>query len=342
MSIGTVEEESMQISDIDDVRPSRLTMDQRKTAELASSMALEGLRHPVLVMPGGHLLKGGRRVAAARMLGWTTIAAKQVSTVEEAVAALVDCRDEFSEARTIEEMVALGITIEAMDHGDSHAADYTQLIGGVVSSSGSLYKRARSVVQAAHSKLRPQHVVETARAALAAYEAGTMTISGASDRVRAAEKATGTGGRINGKVAVIADVVAPDGLPTTPPPNAAARSPRARKLREEWIRALISQGATSEQISGRIGIGVNAIKKICKDNGLVVAADAALAKTQRRAADPNKAMRVVIDDLDALVWSLDRLDVAALDPTEVAQWAVLLSGYARRISKVSRTIKGVQ
>lgn len=326
-------ETSRTIADLDEERPSRRNIDPRRIAELAASMALEGLRHPILIMPNGNVLKGRRRMAAARTLGWTVIQAREVHYVEEAVDALWDCKDEMAQPRTIEEWVELGLAIETLDHRDAGTADnrrdYAQFIGAVVASSGSAYKRGRYVVLAAKSQRKPLHVVTVAKTALAAIDMGTLTITGGFNRVRAAEKAN------------VADVVSDDGLPTTQPPSPQARSPRARLLREEWIRALAAKGATSQQIADRLGITVHGLRKIAADMGQVISADQVLAGTQRRAVDPNKAMRVAIDDLDALIWSLDRIDVTQLDPDLAAEWASLLGGYARGINRVSRIIKGV-
>lgn len=331
MALHVEIEAAKPLADISEGRPSRRQTGGRDIASLASSMAIEGVRHPVLLMPNGVVLDGGRRMAAARMLGWTTIPAKVVATVEEAVDALYDSADdESSVPRTMEEVVTLGMTIEAMDHASPGGhQDYIERIGGAVSSSGSKYKRSRYVVQAAYSAKRPAHVVETAKQAIAAVEAGTMTVTGAFNRVRASERAD------------VADVVASDGLPTVAPPSGAARSPRARLLRVEWCRALAGKGATSDQIAERLSIGVGAVKKICKDKGITITADAAVHSTQRKAVDPDRAMRVAVNDLDALVWSLERVDISRLNTDDATVWARQLGRYARDISRVAKNIKGV-
>lgn len=328
MSLEASLEQTTPIDQIGNSRPSRRLTKDSGISALAASMAIEGLRHPILLMPSGDLLKGGRRLAAAVELGWTTIAAKQVNTVEEAVEAIEEAKDESNVARTIEEWVELGLTIETLDHADEQH-DYNQFIGAAVASSGSQYKRGRVIVQAARSQRRPKHVVDVARQALDAYDAGLMPLSTAYMRVKAAENAHP------------ADVVADDDLPLVPVPSPAARSPRARRLREEWIRALSAKGATSDQISQRIGISVPGLKKICKDIGLEISADVALVKTQRRQVDPNRAIRVAADDLDALVWSLDQVDVTAIDLEQAKQYATQFARYARSINRMARKLKGV-
>lgn len=327
MSLETTGEATTDISNIGNDRPSRSAYDSRGIAQLAASMALEGMRHPVLVMPNGELLKGGRRQAAAQSLHWTTIPARQVRYVEDVVEYLMDTRDEFTELRTIEESVGLGLAIETLDKRGGND-DYNNLIGSAVMSSGSAYKRARYIVVAAQSQVRPLHVVEVAKQAVASIDTGMMTISMGYNRVRAAEKGNP------------AAAVSHDGLPATAPPSPAARSPRARILRQEWIKALAMKGATSQQIADRLGLTVSGLKKITRDIGITITADTVMARTQRKVVDPNKSMRVAIDDLDALMWSLERIDPTQLDPTEAAEWAATLNRYARGIARVSRTIKG--
>lgn len=333
MTVDASQEQATPITSIRNTRPTRRPTDVG-IPTLAASMAIEGQRHPILVMPNGELLKGRRRVMAARELGWTSIATRQIRTVEEAVEAIYDSRDELNHPREIEEWVDLGAAIETLDHtpqaDGQDKRDYVGYIGGAVSASGSAYKRSRVLVTAARSKMRPRHVVDVAKASLDAYKAGTLTLSAAYNRVRAAEAANPV------------DVVAPeDNLPLTAPPSPMARSPRARKVREDWVRALASEGATSDQIAGRLAITVAAVKKIAKDIGVQISADHATGRSQRRPADPNRAMRVVADDLDALVWSLGRIDVTALDEEHLAGYAAQFATYARAITRVAKRIKGV-
>ena len=42
-------------------------------AELASSMERDGLRQPIEICPNGEILDGHQRIAAARLLGWTSV-----------------------------------------------------------------------------------------------------------------------------------------------------------------------------------------------------------------------------------------------------------------------------
>jgi hypothetical protein len=322
-------ETATEIDKIATDRPSRRAVGDNINT-LAASMAVEGIRHPVLVMPSGDVLDGNRRIVAARSLGWKTIPARQVQYVEDAALAIVRAQDEHTMPRTMQEWVDQGLMLETLDHEHpGSVSDYLQyVIGPAVCASGSMYKRARLVVQTARSHARPRHVVEAAREAIRSIDAGVLTVSGAYTRLRVTMKADPP-----------AEGTLEDGLPSLPPPSPAARSPKARQLRIQWIRALTAKGATTQQISDRIRIGPSAIRKIYRDCNITNTADAALNRSQVRAVDPNRAMRVILEDLDALIWSLDGIDVSGLDEAETAAWAKQLTGYARAINRASKRIQ---
>lgn len=298
---------------------------------LAASMALEGLRHPVLVTPAGHVLKGSRRVAAARLLRWEGIQTRPVATVEDALEAIAGQHDETSKARTMSESCELGLAVELLDRRGrprkgQPGYDTTYMVGTALFSSGSTYKRAKALFHAAHSQGTPAHVVDVAREALAEVDGGTLRVTSAYERVKEAERADPLDG------------LGADGLPLLAPPLGSARTPKARKLRGTWIKALAAKGATSAHIAEQLGLSVKGLKVIAADLGVVITADLALNKTQRRVADPNRAVRVAVADLDALVWSLDRTDPTTLDPVEATAWAQQLKEYARSIDRVARKI----
>jgi ParB family chromosome partitioning protein len=77
------------ISGIDD--SDRVRQDLGNLGALADSMARLGLLHPVVIRGDRRLLAGGRRLAAARRLGWETIAAH-----------IYDSANAYTQARRIE------------------------------------------------------------------------------------------------------------------------------------------------------------------------------------------------------------------------------------------------
>lgn len=328
-------ETSVMFDKIGTDRPSRHRFEDIQ--ELAASIALEGLRHPVLLMPGfedggGQLLKGARRIAAVKVLGWRAIPARIVDSVEDACRLIKEQQDADSRPRLLSEWVDLGAALETLERRerptDRHHPQYetSTVIGITVTSSAGHYKRGRALVGAARSASRPAYVVDVAKSALEQVERGEVTLTHAVSVLRKAEQTDPV------------NAVGGDGLPLIPAPARTARTRKARKLRVDWIKAYAGQGATSREIAERLGISTAGLKAIVRAEGLTIPADAALSKYQQKVADPNRAIVVALDDLDAMGWSLDRIDPASLDPAQALFWAAQLKDYARSIDRVSRKI----
>jgi ParB-like chromosome segregation protein Spo0J len=143
---------------------------------LAASMAAEGLLHPVVVTSLGRLVAGERRLAAARLLGWTTVPVTVVGDVEDAAGLLRMERDE-NECRkemTPSEKVSLGRALEELErpkarerqaHGETapgrnasvrpnesdrrDAFDVREVVAPAVGMSTASYSRAKQIVTAA-------------------------------------------------------------------------------------------------------------------------------------------------------------------------------------------------
>ena len=54
-------------------------------SDLAASIALHGLMHPIVVTTEGRLIAGERRLAACRSLGWTDVKVTFIDGVTDAV-----------------------------------------------------------------------------------------------------------------------------------------------------------------------------------------------------------------------------------------------------------------
>lgn len=312
--------------------PTRTTMEGIEV--LAASMALEGQRHPVLRTPDGTVIKGWRRINAAEHLGWTAIKARTVYSIEDAVESIIAQRDEATMPRyMLEDSIDLALVIEYLDRRDrprkgAHGYDTHVVVAPALCMPTATYKRGRTLVNVSRSQTRPAHVVQTAKAMLAAYNAGTQTIYGAYAQLRKAITNDSTQ----------PDGMGSDGLPVVPPPHPEARSRKARALREQWIRAMAAKGSDSTQISQKLGISKPGLKNIVHQMGVTIPADQVLNKTIRKVADPNKVLSVAVDDLDALLWSLNRVDISKLNPAEAVEWAVRLKEHGRALERFGRAI----
>jgi ParB family chromosome partitioning protein len=184
---------------------------------LAQSMKENDLINPVTVTPHGMLLAGGRRVAAARMLGWTHIDAHVVDTQDDAVKALVIERDENTERLPMRpsDLVALGRALEALERprakerqrqagriaaakrlgrpvppslsqNPEERTNVDASIARALGTSETNYYYAKSVVNATTDSGRTEDERALAAEAMADMDAGRTTVTGAYERVRKA------------------------------------------------------------------------------------------------------------------------------------------------------------
>lgn len=145
---------------------------------LADSIQVRGLMHPVVIDKDNNLIAGERRIAAAKLLGWTEIPITIATKIDDAISALQAERDE-NECRenfTPSEAVALGNAIEKIE---SPKAEETRLanlkigdsalisrsgnlpprecgktrdkVAAAVGMSGRTYEKAKAVVKEAES-----------------------------------------------------------------------------------------------------------------------------------------------------------------------------------------------
>lgn len=186
---------------------------------LAQSMKDNGLINAVTITAQGILLAGGRRIAAARMLGWTHIDAQVVDTFDDAARALLIERDENTErkAMTPSELVALGRALEALENPERterrrlagriaaakrlgrpiddgiSSADAQDIQGsmrtrievsGAIGMPETAYYKAREVVKATTDPDLTEAERKFAAQTQADMDAGRTTISGAYDRIK--------------------------------------------------------------------------------------------------------------------------------------------------------------
>jgi len=150
--------------------------------DLATSIVMVGLLHPIVIGQDRRLIAGQRRLEACRMIGWTEIPATVVTNLSDARALLTAERDENTcrKEMTPSEKVSLGRALEpfvkerarerkaegqrrggeARELEDNLSASTSEKphfrqvrdeIGDAVGMSGMTYQRARAVVLAAEN-----------------------------------------------------------------------------------------------------------------------------------------------------------------------------------------------
>lgn len=173
---------------------------------LADSIAKNGLIHPITVTAQGYLIAGQRRLEAYRKLGHDRIPARIITDLTGAIERLEIERDENTarKAMTPEELVSLGQALEALERPaarqrqgartdltsgsvdpevDSRISGKTvEVVADALGMSGTTYRRARTVVEAAKNPGATPEVREVAQAALAEMNE-TGRVSGAYETV---------------------------------------------------------------------------------------------------------------------------------------------------------------
>lgn len=101
----------------------RHRVDLGDLSDLAASISIHGLMHPVVVTEDGRLIAGQRRLEACRSLGWTEIPVKFITDVSSAAQLLEMERDENTcrKEMTPSERIALGRALEALERPKAKA-----------------------------------------------------------------------------------------------------------------------------------------------------------------------------------------------------------------------------
>lgn len=194
----------------------RYRQDLGDVDELARSIRDIGLLNAITLTPDNRLVAGERRLEACRRLGWETIPARVVATLDSAVQELLAERDENTARKemTITEKVALGAALEklvepvaadrrragAVRGGRASGAEQgssperrtleknprtIDVVGAALGMGASTYARARVVVDAA-TTAEDETVRQVAEEAAARMDE-TGNVSAPYRRVRAAQ-----------------------------------------------------------------------------------------------------------------------------------------------------------
>ncbi|WP_405059040.1 DUF4326 domain-containing protein [Kribbella sp. NBC_01505] len=168
---------------------------------LASSMSEIGQLQPIVLTGELRLIAGGRRLAAARSLGWSQIEANVVEDLVGAADLLRAERDEntcrkaftLTEEHTLyEALLSLTVAdVRTPGRGSAVSSKDRGAIAEIVSGSAGRYKTLEKVGEVkliAEDATQPERVRQAARAALEEIDE-TGNVSGARMRVRIVERA---------------------------------------------------------------------------------------------------------------------------------------------------------
>lgn len=168
---------------------------------LMNSLREVGMLHPIVVDSRHNLIAGGRRLTAARRLGWDEVPANVVTLLDDATAALRAERDENTCRldMTPSEMVALGRRLEELEKPKakermsegakvgkvSTPSKARDAVGKALGVSGRTYEKAKAVIDAAEDETLPAAVRAVATEARAEMDR-TGKVDGAAKKVERA------------------------------------------------------------------------------------------------------------------------------------------------------------
>jgi hypothetical protein len=124
----------------------------------------------------------------------------------------------------------------------------------------------------------------------------------------------------------------PEWLPD-PGDNHGAAPAQRRKL----IRAWAEQGYSSRQMSELLGMRDDGVRKIARETGVTITADAVIAGT--RTHDSNRIVGEAVHALEGLAMSVQLVNPDDLDPAQIGDWLTSLTSSIRVLNRLIKTMK---
>jgi hypothetical protein len=121
-------------------------------------------------------------------------------------------------------------------------------------------------------------------------------------------------------------------------PAMGARRTADAVQRRNLIRSWAAQGYSSRQMSGRLGMRAEDIRRIARAIGVSVPADEIIRRTHRH--DSASIIRETAQTLEGLVMGVSLVSFDDdIDPAEAKTWATSLSGSLRVLSQFANQVK---
>lgn len=115
------------------------------------------------------------------------------------------------------------------------------------------------------------------------------------------------------------------------------KSSEGRDERAELIADLAAEGYRTQQIAPKVGITEDAVRRICRDYGITVRADAVVGRARR--LDSNRILSGAVESLEVTAFSLQQVNPLDLDQEAAQEWIDSLTESVSAIRKAIRTIK---
>jgi ParB-like chromosome segregation protein Spo0J len=339
---------------------------------LKASIEDVDLLNPVTLDREGRLVAGGRRLEACRQLGWDTIPVRFIDSLADAAKLLRAERDENTERKEmlLSEKASLGAALEELEsqgakarqqeaQGRGRATRYgldsgagagiqqpqdsghetRNAVGEALGMSGRTYTDLAYVHRLATGEDSSDFERDLAAAALTDMDR-TGSVKPAADRVRGALRARRDAQEA--KAAALADPEPGPQSTTEDPswiPAGGDSSPRAVSRRRDLIREMADEGLSSHQISDRIGILAESVRRIARADGIRLPADEAMGRGTRKRIDSNRIVRETVAQFAGLEMSLRLINFDDLDQSEIKDWTVSLTDSIRLLNRLNRRLK---
>lgn len=108
-----------------------------------------------------------------------------------------------------------------------------------------------------------------------------------------------------------------------------------RKLMKGWAE----RGYNSRQMAERLGMRDDAIRRIGRECGIEIPADAIVSRTKRH--DSNQIIEGTVHALEGLAMGIQLVDPADLDPSQAKDWATSLTSSIRQINALIKKMKEI-
>lgn len=341
---------------------------------LAASIADVDLLNPVTITPDYRLIAGQRRVEACRRLGWESIPARVVASLDEAAAMLRAERDENLEREEMRpsEKASLGSALEEIEalsarerqlagvarpeqpsslQGGRLQREVTAIVGDTLGMSRSTYVELQFAHRVAHDPARDLDEQVLAADALRQVDAGSgiqPTIAKLRVRLNARRDAA------DAKARALAAPVEPDPFEAAkgigpakpkeqkPPetvwiPRRGDNTGAAAAQRRTLIRQYAAEGQSSGQIAGLIDTTETWVRRAARDEGIPIPADEVMNRTRR--IDSNRVVRETAIALEGLALGAQLVNPDVLDPAELGGWASSMTDSIRTLNRLVKQLK---
>jgi len=305
---------------------------------LAASIDQLGLLQPVLIGADNRLIAGGRRLEAARSLGWESIPVYVIDSLTEAATRLRAERDENTErkAMTPSELVSLARAIEEVE---APKAKERMAEAGRSAAPGRPAERSaddggplprtrhetREVVAEAVGIGRTN--LGYAKKIVARAEQGDPAAIAAKEHMDTTGKVMPAYEQMIGRRVSHRERADPNHVP-----NRAKRADRVQQITD-----MAEQGYSSRQISERLGVRDDHVRKMARDEGITIQADKAIGRTRRH--DSNRIVTETVNSLAGLSMGVDLINYDDLDMGQVPHWAISLNESFRTLNRFRKQIK---